>query len=114
MLVDTTGIGIFRIGRLWNDGDAMMIQTGYQMDGFCDTIGHHDGMRRNAQFAGYQALQLLRLWLRIVIDELETIHQMCFQRRMVSMLPNRGAEIHLHQIVIAVYVVSVPVRHFLT
>ena len=114
MVEHPTGISILIIGRLWNDGSTMVKALGYEIDGLGRTIGHHDSLWRNTFLLSYQFLQFARPGGRIVVDQVKMLSQMFLQRRMVGMLKDVAAEVHLYQIIIAVNIVTMSLNHTLS
>ena len=102
-----TGVSILVERWLGNDRSTAMKMLGYEIDGLGSTIRYQNSLWRDAFAEGDEAFQTARLGLRIIGYQVERILQVQFECRQVGMLIDIAAEVHLHQIVVAVNVVSV-------
>ena len=83
----------------------------YQVDSLSRAVSHHHCLWRYTFLSGYQLLQLTGPRGRVVVDEVEMFSKMCLQCRMVGMLIDVAAEVHLHQFIIAVNVITMSFYH---
>ena len=101
------GVSILVERRLGNDRSAILEVGGNHVNSLRSAVGHEDGLWRYAFLQGYQAFETARLGFRIVGYQVEMFLQKLLQRCQIGMLIDVAAEVHLHQIVVAVNVVSV-------
>ena len=111
MAVLTAGIRILIERGLGDDGCTTMKKLCNEIDSLGNAICDHHTLWRDTLLQRYELLKTDRRRLWIVADSIEMSHDVLFQRRQVSMLIDVGAEINLHQVTIAVNIVTVSFYH---
>ena len=111
VIIDLTGILVFRKGRLRDDGCPSAIELCDEVDSLRSTIGDHNGLLWHAELLSQHPLQSDGLRLRIMAHDAEAACQVCLQPRQVSAEIDVGTEVHLDLCPITIGVVTVSEYH---